>query len=98
LSEKIAATVLAEAAALVSGPRNEGYGNAIEDFGATAAIWTIYLHRRGLVPLDKSLEPRDVGLLMVGLKLSREAHVHGRDNCVDGAGYFALAEEVHTSR
>lgn len=86
--------VLAEAAGMISADRRAAYGEAIDDFTHTAAIWTVILRRKGKLATGAALDAHDVALLMAGLKLSREAHVRGRDNCVDGAGYFALAHQV----
>ena len=38
--------------------------------------------------LGIEVTPKQVGLCMVGVKISREVHEHKRDNLVDGAGYL----------
>jgi hypothetical protein len=92
--ERVAVSVLREAAELVAGDRNDAYGDAAEDLAATAEIWTVVLRRRGLLAAGARLGASEVALCMAGLKLSREAHQTKRDNCTDGAGYFGLAAEV----
>lgn len=79
--------ILEEANKLVHDDRNASYGHPIEDFTCTAAMWTAYLKRK-YGPGAPTLQPEDVGLMMVCVKLSREACVPKFDNLVDGAGYF----------
>jgi hypothetical protein len=83
-------SVLLEAAQLVTGPRREAYGPVEESFKRIATVLSVVLSQK----LTQPLTPRDVALIMVGLKLCRETNAHGRDNCVDGAAYFAFAETL----
>ena len=92
--ETTATGVLAEAGRLIGGERHQAYGPAADDFAETAKIWTVILRRKGKLVTAAELDAHDIALCMTALKLSREAHVPGRDNCVDGAGYFALAHQV----
>lgn len=78
--------ILAEAQRLVSGARQEAYGPPVEDFARTARLWSAYLDGRDVVTAA------DVGLMMVLLKVSREAYRPGRDNRVDIAGYAAAVD------
>lgn len=89
-----AGTVLDEAAAIVDGPRREKYGEPGDNHGATAAFWTTYLRRRGLLADGAELDGRDVCWMNVFQKGSRDAHVRQRDNLVDGAGFLRNAEIV----
>lgn len=84
-------TVLDEAAAIVR-QRQEQYGPPTEHHAATAAVWTQLLRRRGLLRAGAELEGADIGLLMAGEKLVREAHQPLRDNLVDVCGYVACRE------
>lgn len=81
--------------------RQNSYGGAEDNFATIAGFWTIYLHRRGLLPTDRSLESHDVAALSALIKAARMAHnpTH-RDSWVDlggyavcGAGIIAMAKE-----
>lgn len=85
---------LQQASELIYGDRSGSYGKAREDFGATAEIWTAILRRKGMLAAGAKLDAHAVALLMVGLKLSREAHKPKADNRIDGCGYMALAGDV----
>lgn len=85
-----AETVLEEAARIVDGDRNAAYGDPAGNHGTTAAMWTAYLQRRGL--LTGELDARDVCLLNVLQKTSRDAHWRQRDNLTDICGYARNAE------
>ena len=80
-------TVLEEAARLVEdgGERQHGRHPA-ETFGRIAALWSAYL---GL-----TITPRQVAMLMVLLKVGRDASQEKRDNLVDIAGYARNAERL----
>ena len=77
-------SILAEAAAVVDGPRRADYGTPAENHGRTAALWSAYLG----VPIAA----RDVCMLNVLQKVSRDRHGVKRDNLVDIAGYARNAE------
>lgn len=78
-------TILEEAAAVITGPRREAYGDAKESFARIAAVW--------ISILKHPVSGREVALCMAGLKLCRESNAHHRDNLVDAAGYLALIEQ-----
>jgi hypothetical protein len=80
-------SVLAEADRIVSGDRGNDYGHPIHDFSRTALIWSAIL---GI-----HVTPEQVGLCMVGVKISRECNKHKRDNLVDGPGYFKCVDMIH---
>lgn len=80
-------TILEEAQRIVHGDRNKDYGHPAEDFTRTGRIWGALLG----VP---DIEPAKVGMMMVGLKMSRECNREKRDNLVDGAGYFETVSMV----
>lgn len=77
-------SILAEAARIVDGPRRTDYGTPAENHGRTAALWAAYLG----VPITA----RDVCILNVLQKASRDRHGPKRDNLVDIAGYARNAE------
>lgn len=83
-------SVLTEAEGLVHDDRNETYGHPLDDFSRTAKMWGAIL---GVV-----VEPEQVGLCMVALKISRECHKPKRDNLVDMAGYAETVEWVKAER
>ena len=80
-------SVCAEADRLVSGDRQADYGHPFEDFTRTGRIWGALL---GLPDID----PAVVGLMMGGVKMSREVHRPKRDNLVDLAGYAKTVDLV----
>ena len=83
-------TILDEAKRIVYGERGENYGHPFEDFSRTAQIWSAILGIK--------VEPEQVALCMVGLKISRECNRPKRDNVVDGAGYFENLDMVKKER
>lgn len=89
-------SILQEAEGLVHGDRNADYGHPIDDFSCTAAMWRAYLARKHGVEVP--LEAEDVGLMMVCVKLSREANHRKRDNLVDAAGYCETVNMIQQER
>jgi len=83
-------TVLEEAADITAGSRQELYGHPRDNHGSTAQLWGAYLTRRfgREIPLDA----RDVCIMQVLLKVSRDANERKRDNLVDICGYARNAE------
>ena len=85
--------ILTEANTLVAGDRNDDYGHPADDFDRTAAIWSAIL--------GTPITAAQVGLCMIGVKLSRETHRHKPDNLVDIAGYaqtVAMVREREENR
>lgn len=78
-------SILQAAVKAVTGPRNEAYGPPHLNHGCTAALWRAYLQRRFGLVLD--LDGRDVCLMNVLQKISRDAHCRQTDNLIDIAGY-----------
>lgn len=78
--------ILEEADRLTAGDRNNDYGHPADDFAKTALIWSAIL---GI-----EVTPEQVGLCMVGVKLSRQTHKPTRDNLVDGCGYLRCVEMI----
>lgn len=81
-------TILQEAATVVDGPRRLDYGTPLDNHSRTAAMWAAYLG----VPITA----RDVCMLNVLQKASRDRHGAKRDNLVDIAGYARNAELCET--
>ena len=73
-------SILAEADRLVSTDRNQDYGDPADDFARAAAIWSAIL--------GVQVQPYQIGLCMIGVKLSRAVESPAkRDHWVDIAGY-----------
>ena len=78
--------VLATAGELINGDRAKDYGSAYENHKRIAEIWSAII--------GVNLNPRQVALMMVGLKLSRLANTDSHeDSWVDICGYAALGGE-----
>lgn len=59
--------------------RNAAYGQPEDNFAITAELWSAYL--------GTPIQPEDVGMMMILLKVAREKYQHKHDNLVDIAGY-----------
>jgi Domain of unknown function (DUF6378) len=82
---------LQEADSLVNGDRQAQYGHPHTDYQCTAEMWSALIERRYGVKVP--ITPDFACLMMVSVKLSREAGKPKRDNLVDAAGYIACAEK-----
>jgi len=87
--DPVKATILDEAKELIYGARQKSYGHPAQDFGRTALIWKAIL---GI-----HVTPEQVGLCLIGVKISREVNGHKRDSLVDIAGYAGTIEMIHES-
>lgn len=85
-------TILDDAANCIFGDRNRDYGSPTSDFACSAAMMSAYLNRR--FGINIKLEPRDIGPLMILVKVSRMAHAPKQDNACDIAGYAACTDWV----
>jgi len=85
-------TILEEAARCTSQDRNEDYGHPRDNIENTAALWNSYLQRRGLFKGFTCMTGHDVAMMMVLVKISRDANKRTRDNLVDIAGWARVAE------
>lgn len=78
--------LLDEAKAIVCGDRDQQYGKPEDSFYVIAKLWSAYMMSR--------LDERDVAMMMILLKVAREATGQSkRDNLIDIAGYAACAAE-----
>jgi len=84
------ATILAEADNIAGEDRSRDYGHPLINHQRIAAIWNVQL--AGI--LTAPITPRQVALMMIGLKLAREANTPKRDNLVDVAGYVKCIELI----
>lgn len=90
MSENTPETVLQEAQRLVYGDRNADYGHPLDDFSRTAQIWSAIL--------GSPVTAEQVGLCMIGVKLSRQCNHPKRDNMTDAAGYAGTVQMVIEER
>ena len=77
-------TVALEAYDLVHGARQDAYGTPQDNHGRTAALWGAYL--------GHPITARQVCMLNILQKISRDTHAPKRDNLVDIAGYAECVE------
>lgn len=82
-------TILERADRLVNVDRRNDYGHPAENFADIATMWSMIL--------GVEVQPRQVGLCMIAVKLSREAHVPKQDNLIDIAGYAKTVDLVDNS-
>ena len=89
--DSIRGKVLTEAHVLITGDRNNQYGPPTQDFQRTAEILNAIGYRR---PGGKGLQPHDVAVIQIALKMSRVTWTPDkRDSWVDIAGYAACGYE-----
>jgi hypothetical protein len=79
-------SVLAAAERAVRGPRHTTYGSPAENHKRTAELFSSYL--------GVTVTARQVCMLNILQKVSRDAHTDERDNLVDIAGYAENADRV----
>lgn len=85
--------VLESAIKCVCHDRQGQHGNPENTFAMIADLWEMYICHKYNV--DFSLAPEDVCVMMSLFKAARFAlGKHSDDHSVDGAGYFALANEL----
>lgn len=82
-------TICQEADRIVSSDRGNSYGHPKHDFTRTGKIWS------AILGVDY-ISPEQVGLCMIGVKLSRECNKHTRDNLTDMAGYAKCVDMIHS--
>lgn len=84
IDTKLSETILDEAARITSTDRQSDYGRADINHSRTAMLWSDYLGFR--------ITARQVCILNILQKISRDAHKPKRDNLVDIAGWARNAE------
>ena len=84
--------LLAKAASLITGQRQEDYGSPEENFQHIADSWTVHL--RQILKRDAKISPRQVAEMMVLLKMARTIKSPTEDSYVDAAGYAGIAGEL----
>lgn len=84
-------SILAEADAIAGEDRSRDYGHPFENHRRIADIWNVQLEKK----LAAKIEPRDVALMMIGLKLARIVNSpNHRDSMVDIAGYLKCLDMI----
>jgi hypothetical protein len=81
---------MTEACKLVNGPRQNDYGTPRQNYEGIAKVWSGILSNR----LKSDITPEEAALMMVGLKLQRQAQKHKQDNLVDAHGYLLVYEHI----
>ena len=76
-------SVCAEAERLTNGARRDSYGHPLDDYTRTAALFNAaFAHK-----LREPIQPEDMMLAMILVKVSRQVNMPKRDNLTDIAGY-----------
>jgi hypothetical protein len=86
-------SILVEADKIVSGPREEQYGDAEENFAIAAEIFNSINHKK---PYE--INSSGVVLVLMAVKLAREGNKHSRDNLVDLAGYAEILNRLEKAK
>ena len=88
------AALLDMAKAIVGGERENQYGSPEDSFRAIAHYWTVYLQQVGHMPEQRALTAEDTAIMMILLKVARQAGRGKLDNWIDIAGYAACGGEI----
>jgi len=78
--------ILNEALDVITGERQDQYGNPEDSFAGIAERWSHYL--------GVDLTAVDVAHMMIEFKLERECNSPKRDNLVDICGYAAIKADI----
>lgn len=83
-------SILLDADKLVCGERQEQYADPVVNFTLISKLSTLMT--------GKPLTARDCCLVMMAVKLSREAYKHKTDNLIDLAGYTEILERIESQK
>ena len=86
MAYKHAKQVLNKALEVICGPREESYGDFVQNSKDVSVIAGTILGRK--------LPPEVYPAVMIAAKIVRETHKHGIDNLIDHIGYVALYHEL----
>lgn len=90
LGSKPGSDHMVEAHDIVNGDRMAAYGSPKPAYEGMAKVWSGLLDHK----LKEPLTAEDVVILLTGMKLTREARKHKRDNLVDIHGYALVLAHV----
>ena len=79
--------ILEETINIVTGQRQEDYGDKVVNHRNIADLWSSYL--------NKKISPHDVAICMLLVKVARLKNRKTKDCYVDMAGYAAIAGEIN---
>lgn len=85
-------TIAEEAQRIVYGDREKAYDDPNQNFRRLSFMWQGVLDKK-LAP-GATITARDVALMMVCLKISRETFMPNRENRVDGIGYWLCEDRI----
>mgnify|MGYP000005323402 FL=1 len=86
---RISKNILEETINIVTGQRQEDYGDKITNHQNIANLWSSYL--------DKKISAHDVAICMLLVKVARLKNKKTHDCYIDMAGYAAIAGEINDS-
>ncbi len=79
--------ILEQTIRIVTGQRQQDYGNKVVNHRNIADLWSSYL--------NKKISPHDVAICMLLVKVARLKNRKTKDCYVDMAGYAAIAGEIN---
>ena len=79
--------ILEQTIRIVTGQRQQDYGDKVVNHRNIADLWSSYL--------NKKISPHDVAICMLLVKVARLKNRKTKDCYVDMAGYAAIAGEIH---
>lgn len=88
--------VFEEARNIISGDRQDDYGNPEDSFSLISDFWDIYIYHKYTKNsnVELNITPKDVGIMMVLLKIARSVGQNDKhDNYVDAIGYLGIVDE-----
>jgi len=83
-------SILTEAIEVSGESRQRDYGHPLINHERIAAFWNVQIANK----LKAPIEPREVALMMIALKLAREVNTPKRDNLVDIVGYVNCVDLI----
>lgn len=82
--------ILKEADQIAGQDRSRDYGHPYDNHRRIAEIWSVQLEQI----LKRPILPREVALMMIGLKLARLIQTPKRDSLLDIAGYVKCVDMI----